>query len=133
VGKNNLGEALGLRPGAAVVADDGGGAEVLAIDLAQQVVVDVRLPRHLAPRPSSSFSGDDFASSTGALLGSHAVSRWDGWNGGAGEYIGCVVWATSLAATGRGMEPYFSTTSLYQFFFSIYWFYLNIFEYEQIE
>lgn len=117
MGKNNLGEALGLRPGAAVVADDGGGAEVLAIDLAQQVVVDVRLPRHLAPRPSSSFSGDDFASSTGALLGSHAVSRWDGWNGGAGEYIGCVVWATSLAATGRGMEPYFSSTSLFQFSF----------------
>jgi len=119
VGKNNLGEALGLRPGAAVVADDGGGAEVLAIDLAQQVVVDVRLPRHLAPRSSSSFSGDDFAS-TGALLGLHAVSRLDGWTGGAGEYIGCVVWATSLAATSRGMEPYFSSTSLFSVFFSIY-------------
>jgi hypothetical protein len=57
------------------------------------------------------------APSTGALLGSHAVSRWDGWNVGAGEYIGCVVWATGLAATGRGMEPYFSSTSLYQFSF----------------
>jgi hypothetical protein len=31
------------------MAYDGGGGEVLAVDLAQQVVVDVRLPRHLAP------------------------------------------------------------------------------------
>lgn len=130
MGKNNLGEARGLRPEAAVEAEDGGGAEVLAIDLAHQVVVDVRLPRHLAPRSSSSFSGDDFASSTGGLLGSHAVSRLDGWTGDAGEYIGCVVWATSLGATARGMEPYFSSPSLSQFLFLfsffLNWFYLNI-------
>jgi hypothetical protein len=32
---------------------------VLAVDLAHQVVVDVRLPRHLGS--SSSFSGGDFS------------------------------------------------------------------------
>jgi hypothetical protein len=42
---------------------------VLAVDLAHQVVVDVRLPRHLGS--SSSFSGGDFSR---LLLGSHAVS-----------------------------------------------------------
>lgn len=42
-----LGEVGGLRPDAAVVADDGGGGEVVAVNLAHQVVVDVRLPRHL--------------------------------------------------------------------------------------
>jgi hypothetical protein len=29
------------------VAEDGGGGEVVALDLAHQVLVDVRLPRHL--------------------------------------------------------------------------------------
>jgi hypothetical protein len=67
---------------------------VLAVDLAHQVVVDVRLPRHLGS--SSSFSGGDFSR---LLLGSHAVSAdafaWTwmpldaltaGWGWG-GEYI----------------------------------------------
>jgi hypothetical protein len=30
------------------VADDGGGGEVVALDLAHEVLVDVRLPRHPA-------------------------------------------------------------------------------------
>jgi hypothetical protein len=41
-------EGGALSPDAAVVADDGGGGEVVPVDLAHQVVVDVRLPRHLA-------------------------------------------------------------------------------------
>jgi hypothetical protein len=80
VRENNLGEVLGLCPDAAVVADDGGGAEVLAFDVAQQVVIDVRLPRHVAPR-SSSCSGDDFASSAGVCL---VRTRCLGWTAGTG-------------------------------------------------
>ena len=51
-----LGEGLALRPDAAIVAEDGGGRETLAIDLAHQMIVDVRLPRHplsLPPPPLS--------------------------------------------------------------------------------
>lgn len=42
-----LREGGALCPDGAVVADDGGGGEVVALDLAHQVLVDVRLPRHL--------------------------------------------------------------------------------------
>jgi acetyl-CoA carboxylase alpha subunit len=42
----NLGEGIGLRPDGAVVAEDGGGGEALALDVAEQVLVHVRLPRH---------------------------------------------------------------------------------------
>jgi hypothetical protein len=53
VREKNLRELVGLRPNAAVKANDGGGGELLAIDVAHQVVVDVRLPRHLALPPPS--------------------------------------------------------------------------------
>lgn len=42
-----------LGPDGAVVADDGGGGEVVALDLAHEVLVDVRLPRHLAARSAA--------------------------------------------------------------------------------
>lgn len=45
-----LREGGALCPDGAVVADDGGGGEVVALDLAHQVLVDVRLPRHLRRR-----------------------------------------------------------------------------------
>ena len=75
------------------MAYDGGGGEMLAFDLAHQVLVDVRLPRHLAParflllllRRRLRFRYFGWG-----LLGSHAVSRLDGWAGLGGEYIGCV-------------------------------------------
>jgi len=41
-------EGGALSPDGAVVADDGGGGEVVALDLAHEVLVDVRLPRHPA-------------------------------------------------------------------------------------
>jgi hypothetical protein len=41
-----------LSPDGAVVADDGGGGEVVALDLAHQVLVHVRLPRHLRLSPA---------------------------------------------------------------------------------
>jgi hypothetical protein len=41
-------EVGALSPDGAVVAEDGGGGEVVPLDLAHQVVVNVRLPRHLA-------------------------------------------------------------------------------------
>lgn len=43
----NLGEAGALGPDVAVLADDGGGGQVVALHLAHQVLVDVLLPRHL--------------------------------------------------------------------------------------
>jgi hypothetical protein len=48
----NLGEGIGLRPDGAVVAEDGGGGEVVALDVAHQVLVHVRLPRHLGLSPA---------------------------------------------------------------------------------
>lgn len=44
--KANLGEVGALGPNAAVMAKDGGGGEVGAVDVGHQVVVYVRLPRH---------------------------------------------------------------------------------------
>ena len=44
----NLREVGALSPGVAVVAEDGGGGQILTVDLAHQVIVDVRLPRHLS-------------------------------------------------------------------------------------
>uniref|UniRef100_A0A2P2K1F8 Profilin-6 n=1 Tax=Rhizophora mucronata TaxID=61149 RepID=A0A2P2K1F8_RHIMU len=41
-----LREAGALSPDATVVADDGGSRETVAVDVAHEVVVDVRLPRH---------------------------------------------------------------------------------------
>jgi hypothetical protein len=41
-------EVGALSPDGAVVAEDGGGGEVVPLYLAHQVVVNVRLPRHLA-------------------------------------------------------------------------------------
>lgn len=48
----DLGECGALRPDGAVVAGDGRGREVVALDLAHQVLVHVRLPRHLL-RPAA--------------------------------------------------------------------------------
>lgn len=43
----DLGEGIALSPDAAVVAEDGGGGEACAVaDVAEEVVVHVRLPRH---------------------------------------------------------------------------------------
>lgn len=43
----NLREIGGLSPDAAVMAEDSGSREVVAFDLAHQVVIDVSLPRHV--------------------------------------------------------------------------------------
>jgi hypothetical protein len=117
VGVNDLGEALGLRPNAAVVTDDGGGAEMLSFDLAHQVLVDVRLPRHLAPRLSFRRRLRFFLLWSAWFARGVSVGRLE--TGGAGEYIGCVV----CGSTGRGMEPYFSSTSLFQFLFLFFFFF----------
>ena len=45
--KKNLRESGALSPNAAVMADDGGGREMVAFDIAHQMVVHVCLPRHL--------------------------------------------------------------------------------------
>ncbi|RRT53801.1 hypothetical protein B296_00037400 [Ensete ventricosum] len=45
-GGRNLREGSAHGPDAAVVAEDGGGGEMLAVNLAHQVVVDISLPRH---------------------------------------------------------------------------------------
>lgn len=45
--KWNLRESGALGPNAAVVADDGGGREVVAFNFAHQMVVYIGLPRHL--------------------------------------------------------------------------------------
>lgn len=42
-----LGKGGALRPDAAVLADNGSGRQMLAVDVAHQMIVDVRLPRHL--------------------------------------------------------------------------------------
>ena len=44
----DLREGVGLGPDGAIVAEDSGGREALAVDVAEQVVVHVRLPRHAA-------------------------------------------------------------------------------------
>jgi hypothetical protein len=46
--REDLREAGALGPHASIVADDGRGGEMLAVDLAHQVVINVRLPRHLS-------------------------------------------------------------------------------------
>lgn len=130
-GENNLGEALGLRPGAAVVADDGGGAEVLAFDLAQEVVVDVRLPRHPAPR-SSSCSGDDFASSAGGpawFARGVSVGRLD-WGLGVLGNISVAWFGRRQAVEWNPTFPplllFFNFHFYFPFPFPFYLFYLNV-------
>ena len=61
-GDSDLRKSGALSPNAAVMADDGGGGEVVAVDLAQQVVVHVRLPRHLRShlQPKGFFFFRDF-------------------------------------------------------------------------
>lgn len=44
--RRDLREGRALGPYAAIVADDGGGGEMLAVDLTHEVVIYVRLPRH---------------------------------------------------------------------------------------
>lgn len=44
--RENLREVGALGPNAAVMANDGGGGEVAAVDVGHQVVVYVGLPRH---------------------------------------------------------------------------------------
>lgn len=45
----DLREGGALGPDRAVLADDGGGGEVVAFDFAHQVLVHVLLPQHLVP------------------------------------------------------------------------------------
>lgn len=59
----DLREIGALGPNGAVLADDGGGGEVVALDFAEQVVVDVGLPRH-----DSDLSGFLFLLSSSFLL-----------------------------------------------------------------
>lgn len=54
----DLRDGVGLGPFGAVMAEDGGGGgEVLAIDVAEHVVVHVRLPRHAAASLRLSWPG----------------------------------------------------------------------------
>jgi hypothetical protein len=113
---NDLGEALGLRPNAAVVTDDGGGAEMLSFDLAHQVLVDVRLPRHLAPRLSFRRRLRFFLLWSAWFARGVSVGRLE--TGGAGEYIGCVVCGSTLD------RPWNGTLLFLHFSFSIFIFIL---------
>ena len=53
----DLREGVGLGPDGAIVAEDSGGREALAVDVAEQVVVHVRLPRHAAASLRLSWPG----------------------------------------------------------------------------
>lgn len=47
VKREDLREGGALGPHTAIETDDGRGGEIVAVDLAHQVLVNVRLPRHL--------------------------------------------------------------------------------------
>lgn len=56
--RENLREILALSPNAAVLTDNGRRSEVIALNLAHQMFIDVNLPRHLSrllPLPSCFF------------------------------------------------------------------------------
>lgn len=49
--EENLREIGALSPNAAVLADDSSGREMVAFDITQQVIINIRLPRHLLLLP----------------------------------------------------------------------------------
>lgn len=53
--EEDLGEGGALGPDASVEAEDGGRGEVIALNIAHKVLVDVSLPRHFRNSPMRIF------------------------------------------------------------------------------